>query len=79
MELNSSEARKRAEASFKRKQEQARDGEKAWAEYQEQRRTLSEKIAHLKALRLAKEAQAQMEEHDAPKTNVRPFKKRGNL
>ena len=35
-----------------------------------------EKTAHLKALRLAKEAQAQSEE-PPPKTNVRPLKNRG--
>jgi hypothetical protein len=53
---NSKEAKTRAEASFKRKQEQAREGTKAWAEYEAQRRAVEEKIARLKALRLAKEA-----------------------
>ena len=52
---NSKEAKARAEASFKRKQEQAREGTKAWAEYQAQRSGVEEKIAKLKALRLAKE------------------------
>ena len=53
---NSRETKDRAEASFKRKQDQAREGTKAWAEYEAQRRDVDEKIAKLKALRLAKEA-----------------------
>jgi hypothetical protein len=53
---NSKEAKTRADASFKRKQEQVREGTKAWAEYEAQRRAVEEKIARLKALRLAKEA-----------------------
>ncbi len=53
---NSQETKDRAEASFKRKQDQAREGTKAWAEYEAQRRDVDEKIAKLKALRLAKEA-----------------------
>ena len=53
---NSNEAKTRAEASFKRKQEQAREGTKAWAEYQAQRRSEAEKTERLRALRLAKEA-----------------------
>ncbi len=53
---NSKEAKTRAEASFKRKQDQAREGTKAWAEYQAQYRGVDEKIARLKALRLANQA-----------------------
>ena len=53
---NSKEAKARAEASFNRKQEQAREGTKAWAEYQAEYRGVDEKIARLRALRLAKEA-----------------------
>ena len=53
---NSHEAKARAEANFKRKQDQAREGTKAWAEYQAQSRGVDDKIARLKALRLAKEA-----------------------
>jgi hypothetical protein len=51
----SDEARARAEASF-RKEERARDGEKAMLEYQAQGRMVREKTARLRALRLAKEA-----------------------
>ena len=61
-------AKARAEASFKRKEEQAREGAKAWAEYQEQRRAESEKTERLRARRLAKEAveARDLDEKDAP-------------
>ena len=55
----SDQARQRAEKSFKRK-ERARDGRKAMTEYEAQARTIREKTARLKALRLAKEAQARI-------------------
>jgi hypothetical protein len=54
-EAQSSEARARAEASF-RKEERAKDGAKAMMEYQTNSRVVREKMARLKALRLAKEA-----------------------
>ena len=44
----------RAEASF-RKEERAKDGAKAMMEYQANSRIVREKMARLKALRLAKE------------------------
>ena len=53
---DSKDAKARAEASFKRKQEQAREGSKAWADYQAERRAVNEKTERLKSLRLAKEA-----------------------
>ena len=54
-EARSSEARARAEASF-RKEERAKDGAKAMMEYQAHGRFVREKTAKLRALRLAKEA-----------------------
>ncbi len=54
-EARSSEARARAEASF-RKEERAKDGAKAMMEYQAHSRSVREKMAKLRALRLAKEA-----------------------
>jgi hypothetical protein len=45
-----------AEARFKRKEVQARDGAKAMAEYEAERATVGQKIARLRALRLGKEA-----------------------
>ena len=48
---NSKEAK-----AFNRKEQQAREGAKAWAEYEAQRRAVAEKTERLRALRLAKEA-----------------------
>jgi hypothetical protein len=53
-EARSSEVRARAEANFK-KAERAKDGAKAMMEYQADSRAIREKMARLKALRLAKE------------------------
>ena len=49
------EARARAEANFK-KEERAKEGEKAMMEYQANERATREKTERLRALRLAKEA-----------------------
>jgi hypothetical protein len=58
---NSREAlKKRADARFKQ-QERALDGRKAMTEYEAQVLAIRAKTAHLRALRLAKEAQAQNE------------------
>jgi hypothetical protein len=74
---NSKEAlKKRADARFKQ-EERALDGQKAMTEYEAQVLAIREKTAHLRALRLAKEAQAQNEQPPS-KTNVRRLKARGN-
>jgi len=49
-------AKARAEAAFKRKEEQARDGANAWAEYEAKSRAIAENMERLRGLRLAKEA-----------------------
>jgi hypothetical protein len=54
-EARSSEAHARAEANFK-KEERAKDGAKAMMEYQAEGKAIRDKMAKLKALRLAKEA-----------------------
>lgn len=54
-EARATEAKARAEASFK-KEERAKDGAKAMTEYQANSRVIREQMARLKALRLAKEA-----------------------
>ena len=64
------QARQRAERNFK-KEERARDGRAAMAEYEVQARTIREKTARLKALRLAKEAQAQTEAPPAKRRAAR--------
>jgi hypothetical protein len=51
---NRSDVMNRAEASFK-KEERAKDGAKAMAEYEAQGRAIRERTARLRALRLAKE------------------------
>lgn len=52
--MNSDTTRTRAEAAF-RKEEQAREGAKAWLEYEAQARATQEKTARLRALRLARD------------------------
>jgi len=66
--------KKRADARFKQ-EERALNGRKAMTEYEAQVLAIREKTARLRALRLAKEAQAQNEE-PPPKTKVRPLKNR---
>jgi hypothetical protein len=50
-------AKAKAEATFKRREEQARDGAIAMAEYRASREATRAKTARLRALRLAKEAE----------------------
>ena len=59
--VNSEQARQQAERRFKQ-EERGRDGRKAIAEYEAEARAIREKTARLKALRLAKEAQARNEQ-----------------
>jgi hypothetical protein len=56
---NSEAARHRAEATFKKKELQAREGAKAVADYEAAGRAVEKKTARLKALRLAREEQGQ--------------------
>jgi hypothetical protein len=73
---NSVEAQKKqAERNFKH-EERALDGRKAMAEYEVQARATRAKTERLKVLRLAKEAQAQIEE-PAPKQPERRPTRRG--
>ena len=58
--MDSDQARQQAEKRF-RQEERAQDGRKAMAEYEAQARAIREKTARLKALRLAKEAEAHIE------------------
>ena len=55
---NSKEARARADENFKKKELQARENEKARAEYDAQGRATRLKTERLKALRLAQESMA---------------------
>ena len=69
--MNSDQAQQRAERNFK-KEERARDGRQAMIEYEVQARATRAKTARLKALRLAKEVQAQTDEPPAKPAKRRP-------
>ena len=66
----SDQDQQRAEKRFKQ-QERARDGRKAITEYETQARATRAKTERLKALRLAKEAQANTEEPPVKKAKRR--------
>ena len=72
--MNSDQARQRAEKRFKQ-EKRALDGRKAMTEYQAQALATREKMARLKALRLAKEAQEQNEEPPAKPAARRPARR----
>ena len=57
----------RAEAAFKQKQERQREGQQAMAQYEADQRTMREKTARLRALRLARDAAAKPEATPAAK------------
>jgi hypothetical protein len=59
------QARQRAERNFKR-EERVQDGRNAMIEYEAQAVATRKKTAHLKALRLAKEAEAQAQTDEPP-------------
>ena len=65
-EARSSDARTRADASFK-KEERAKDGAKAMMEYLANGRMVRERTERLRALRLAKEAAEQKKTEPAAK------------
>ena len=54
--MNSDQARGRAEAAFKRKEQQLREGQIAMAEYTAAQHATREKTERLRALRLARDA-----------------------
>jgi hypothetical protein len=66
------EAKSRAEATFKKKEIQAREATKARAEYEAAARAVAKKTERLRLLRLAKEAaeaKPQADPPPAPKTD----------
>ena len=68
--MTSDQAQQRAERNFKR-DERVQDGRKAMIEYEAQAVATRKKTERLKALRLAKEAQAQTDEPPAKVTKRR--------
>ena len=65
-EARSSDVRARAEANFK-KEERAKEGAKAMTDYVASGKAVRERMAELKALRLAKEAKEAAQEAAAGK------------
>jgi len=72
--MTSDQTKQRAERKFKQ-EERRRDGRQAMIEYEVQAIAIRKKTAHLKALRLAKEAQAQTEGPPAKPTKRRPARR----
>jgi hypothetical protein len=70
----SDQDRQRVEKTFK-KEERARDGRMAMAEYEVQARATRAKTERLKTLRLAKEAQTKTEEPPTKPTARRPARR----
>jgi hypothetical protein len=68
-------AQERAEASFRKKEKQLEEGQKAWAEYEASALAVREKTARLRALRLAHEAR-QSEQSSPPKTASAPARRK---
>jgi len=68
--MNSDQARQRAERNLK-KEERAQDGREAMIEYKAHAAATRKKTIRLKALRLASEAQAQIEAPAAKPTRQR--------
>jgi hypothetical protein len=53
--MNSDQARARAEAAFKKKEQARVEGEKAMSEYRAKEQAMREKTARLRTLRLARD------------------------
>jgi hypothetical protein len=70
LETNAKRARDRAEAAFKKKEQQLREGQQAMAEYEAARAATREKTARLRALRLARDAALRLARDAALKTPV---------
>ena len=75
MNNKSKEAQAKAEASFKRKAEQARDGKLAAAEYEAAGHAMRERTAKLRELRLAKEAADRVAKAAKPEARPKPAAK----
>ena len=72
----SKEAQAKAEASFKRKADQARDGKAAASEYEAAGRAMRERTIKLREMRLAKEAADRAAEAAKPKPARRRRRRR---
>jgi len=80
--ISTTTAQERAEASFKKKEKQLAEGQKARAEYEVSALAVREKTARLKALRLAHEARQGRQDlppgqNSPPETASAPLKRKG--
>jgi hypothetical protein len=73
---NTRTAQERAEASFKKKEKQLAEGQKAWAEYEANALAVREKTARLRALRLAHETR-QGGQNSPPEIASAPARRKG--
>ena len=76
MTISTRTAHERAEASFKKKEQQLQEGQKARAEYEANALAVREKTARLRALRLAQEKR-QGEQNSPPETASAPARRKG--
>ena len=72
MDRTSQQTHERAEKLFNKKEEQAREGRKAMAEYEAAQQAMREKTARLRALRLARDAAGKQAPKDVSKQVSRP-------
>ena len=72
MANNSKETRDRAEASFKKQEQRAREGAKAMADYEAEGRAMREKTARLKSLRMARQAAEKVVVAEAVTARMKP-------
>jgi hypothetical protein len=77
--MHSHQPQERAEALFKKKEERLREGQKAMAEYQAERRAIIEKTARLRALRLARDAAHPRSGEGTAQTQAAPTKTKKRL
>jgi hypothetical protein len=77
---SSDEAQSRAEANFKKKEQQTRESDEVWAEHAAAAKATDAKTARLRAQRLAKEAADKLEaEKQPPKAQTKRSAKRTRL
>lgn len=78
LRTNPEQALARAEAQFKKKEEQRREGQQAMAEYQAQAVATREKTERLRALRLAREEAARRKGPAVKRSPDAPVKRKAD-
>jgi hypothetical protein len=72
---NPDEARARAEANFKKKEQQAKENEQVWAEHAAAEQAADKNRARLRKLRLAKEAADERAKIETTPSGAKPDRK----